>query len=632
MVDWRRWLIVAYAICRLLSTLPAAAALADGAAAGTAAATSGDVGQLVGLWGITYDARGFHVVSADNTLVIGQPRSDAALRATRAPARIVVATGQPFDAEVVGIDGTETFVLQPLPLVGTGQPLPDLIGAILTLHKGALEVEGRSPDGSLLSARGRLVAQSSLRQRPTAEAALPAATCDFRGLPAECRGQSDVLKLLNLTCLACRSSACAPRASLVAAASDVLSAAEASTSGGARQQGAFASGRPCALAVMAALAVLVQLWSKKSLQDAGFTLEYYNSLQCPNGWTTMAPFPFSCDALDLYQRFSPVLVEPPCSGEESVQVPDADARSPLLGWFTHPKVWAEVTVPALLPREADVNTVQCPVAANDERLAARCRDRISQTFALSGGAFGRGGEASSPHRRAPLQWRCPGNGTANSRKYEDPARGCRTGHGTWGNRIEGRLKCVAVVVAETLGLRPGERVLDYGSGCGWTLTWFRQLYGIEGYGIDAAAANVEWTTVHSSGQYCLWSNSDLSWIPDGSFDAVTSYWVLYHLSREMQCRVARQLVQKLRVGGRAWFGGNCPSAAVGIAFVAMSEQNWKRCFLQGASSSQGVLELEFVTDNALFGGGSRGLHTPMEVAGSYVLWPPVFSLIVWKRA
>lgn len=187
-----------------------------------------------------------------------------------------------------------------------------------------------------------------------------------------------------------------------------------------------------------------------------------------------------------------------------------------------------------------------------------------------------------------------------------------------------------MVAAEMLDLRPGERVLDWGSGCGWTLSWFRIFYGTQGFGIEASRDLLHWAQRHSAGEFCLWSSTDLSWIPDNTFDAVVSYWAMYHLeSTQEQCRLAKQFVAKLRPGGRIWIGGNCPSDVIQINHVRMNRAAWQRC-LRGLSRGRQRVSVDFFTDAELFLTSGRPEPEAEDNVGAYMFYLPTFSVVIRK--
>ena len=82
--------------------------------------------------------------------------------------------------------------------------------------------------------------------------------------------------------------------------------------------------------------------------------------------------------------------------------------------------------------------------------------------------------------------------------------GCEQASAEWKEDLGGFHKCILVTVAEILQLRPGERLLDWGSGCGHKLTWANQLYGTHGLGIDLVASSVRWADcAQMSGGVCV---------------------------------------------------------------------------------------------------------------------------------
>jgi len=299
----------------------------------------------------------------------------------------------------------------------------------------------------------------------------------------------------------------------------------------------------------------------------------------------LQPFPFAAEFLILYQNFVPISALPNCEQTDNFETfrvgcSRSDGSTKGL-WQQNCDQEAVFDRAVLLPSKAQLGEAACIFEADDQTLALRCRSRRFESVSLP-----------QSQEVQPLQWRCPSQSSGVRNKYTEQAfRSCASGFGSWGRRIESHLKCVAVQVAETLQLRPGESVLDWGSGCGWALTWMSSLYGIRGFGIEATSQNTAWAKRFSQGEYCLYGGFDLGWVPENSFDAVISYWVLYHHNVTSQCHVIRQLVQKLKPGGRAWFGGNTPSPAIGILNFPFRRRDWIRCLLSPAKARPSELPI-----------------------------------------
>jgi len=149
-------------------------------------------------------------------------------------------------------------------------------------------------------------------------------------------------------------------------------------------------------------------------------------------------------------------------------------------------------------------------------------------------------------------------------------------------------------VAERLDFRPGQLVLDWGSGCGHTLTWAKMLYDVDGVGVELTPSAANWASRFAQGRFCNVDGRRLDWVPDGLFDHVFSYGSLPHLGADDQCAVVVELVAKLRIGGKAFFGWNRAHL--------QSPWAWFECFHWSALGRKRVevQGLEAVEESLLF--------------------------------
>eukprot|EP00928_Gymnodinium_smaydae_P065121 TRINITY_DN48302_c0_g1_i1.p1 TRINITY_DN48302_c0_g1~~TRINITY_DN48302_c0_g1_i1.p1 ORF type:complete len:546 (-),score=99.31 TRINITY_DN48302_c0_g1_i1:62-1699(-) len=289
-----------------------------------------------------------------------------------------------------------------------------------------------------------------------------------------------------------------------------------------------------------------------------------------------------------------------------------------------PAFRAAVGVP---PQLADAGTgLRCP--SQEEQLAfARRREQ-----AVAGGPGDGASQAwarRADYAVAKYTERAAGSAGGGGR----PGRGCEEPASEWRFDLRIHHKCVLMTVLERLQPAPGARVLDWGTGCGHKLTWAAQLYDIEGVGIDIVGESIEWARRHAIGTYCQLDGRYVEWLPDDHFDFVLSYAALTHLHPDDQCQVVTELVGKVRVGGRLWFGWNTPNILNFDKLIDRAEikreEFWNECFGNATRVQErwksGIVAAawETLTEAYMFPDDFQNHDT-------YLFWPPAYSLFVTR--
>lgn len=146
--------------------------------------------------------------------------------------------------------------------------------------------------------------------------------------------------------------------------------------------------------------------------------------------------------------------------------------------------------------------------------------------------------------------------TSVAQKYDRRANNCAS-NGIWNRvRIEDHHKILHHMVR--LGhIAKGSFVLDWGAGCGHSLQFLADEYGVNGVGIDVSNRTIAYATANTTKDnlYCVADGTKLEWLPTSSFDHAISFGSIYHVyNRTMFCHVLRQLVRVVKIGGTIYNG------------------------------------------------------------------------------
>eukprot|EP01065_Artemidia_motanka_P022576 TRINITY_DN26773_c0_g1_i1.p1 TRINITY_DN26773_c0_g1~~TRINITY_DN26773_c0_g1_i1.p1 ORF type:complete len:430 (+),score=52.60 TRINITY_DN26773_c0_g1_i1:69-1358(+) len=147
--------------------------------------------------------------------------------------------------------------------------------------------------------------------------------------------------------------------------------------------------------------------------------------------------------------------------------------------------------------------------------------------------------------------------TSVDQKYDRRAVNCNFG-GIWHRVGLDDHRAILGVISKLLGVKRGETVFDWGSGCGHKLRFLHDELGVNGFGLDVSELSVRYALENTTkdNHFCRANGvRTKEWMPENYFDHALSFGSVYHVyNRTTFCSVLRDMVRVVRPGGRIYNG------------------------------------------------------------------------------
>eukprot|EP01060_Flectonema_neradi_P008893 TRINITY_DN16360_c0_g1_i1.p1 TRINITY_DN16360_c0_g1~~TRINITY_DN16360_c0_g1_i1.p1 ORF type:complete len:486 (+),score=86.70 TRINITY_DN16360_c0_g1_i1:71-1459(+) len=133
-------------------------------------------------------------------------------------------------------------------------------------------------------------------------------------------------------------------------------------------------------------------------------------------------------------------------------------------------------------------------------------------------------------------------------RTEERCRSMNDTNGMWLGLTKKISRVIALSIATTLGVEPGNNVLDIGMGCGDLSEFIKEKVDVNLYGIDYSAAAVKYVRERHSGTFCVADVRELDFIPTASIDFAFENGV-FSVTRDRHCETYKNVIRALKPGG-----------------------------------------------------------------------------------